>query len=148
MEGLQSYGASDSESDQEVNAFQPTPSTSTVNAAPDVAHPARSLSSTTHTDPSVGALLQHSSRHGIPAGQLQSRWQAAAAPSRMVAKRAAPETSGSRHATATKVAKSSSTSRPSPTTKGAMLPPQLRGRSNVVTEDLERMGLRKSKASD
>lgn len=80
------------------------------------------------TDKSAAALFVVLPRQGASDGQSQSRWQTAAAPSRMVAKRATPETSGSRHAINTKATKLSSTTRPSPPTKGAMLPPQLRGR--------------------
>lgn len=62
MEGLQAYGASDSDSEKEANGRQPATMPAAVNAAPDVASPSSLLGSTAQTDSLPAAPQQHPSR--------------------------------------------------------------------------------------
>mmetsp|Transcript_1427 Transcript_1427/g.4258 ORF Transcript_1427/g.4258 Transcript_1427/m.4258 type:complete len:153 (+) Transcript_1427:354-812(+) len=147
MEGLIGYGSSDSGGEVEDSEESPQhkrPSVS-INAAPDVDEPVPRVAPADAT--ALPPVSQHvSGGQAGAAGQPQARWQSAAPQSTVALKRPSPSGQRAGQPPPPKAVRGS-TLRRTPPQKGVLLPPQLRGRANVVTEDLERMGHKKQKTS-
>ncbi|CAL5228186.1 g11269 [Coccomyxa viridis] len=150
MEGLTQYGDSDSDQEQQ-NSSAPSaglPGTGrngdAEDAIPSVQPVPQSMGKTTpQALPSAAALLSQGGISSMRAGDPPT-FKRSAPLSSAARLHAAP---GLQKAARRGAASSATQGRSSSAAVSAFLPPQLKGRPNVITEDLDKMGVKKRRSS-
>lgn len=144
MEGLLAYGESDSESEQpSTSVTEPKQSTPALSTSASIAAGAPQSSSKlkpTVELPSAASLLGGASSSGLGLSSLTGAKRRHSQVTKAM-------TSGSQSKVTRPPAGSGTAFQRQRSTAQMLLPPQLRGRSNVVTEDLDRLFTKRKEAN-